>query len=83
MIVKMSCKEGLEWIKLIHGLFIYFFILQYFLNPTVVKEPVPVQLQLIAQELLVPLLAFFHHIVKKVTSSCFILTSLILGAKFL
>lgn len=67
----------------INSWFIYLFILQYFLNPKVVKEPVPVQLELIAQELLVPLLAFFHHIVKKVTSSCFILSSLILGAKFL
>ncbi|XP_050239646.1 importin beta-like SAD2 homolog [Quercus robur] len=38
---------------------------QYFLNPKVAKEPVPPQLELIAKEILVPLLALFHHLVEK------------------
>ncbi|GMY28006.1 importin beta-like SAD2 homolog isoform X1 [Fagus crenata] len=38
---------------------------QYFLNPTVAKEPVPPQLELIAKEFLVPLLALFHQLVEK------------------
>ncbi|XP_015900167.3 importin beta-like SAD2 homolog isoform X2 [Ziziphus jujuba] len=38
---------------------------QYFLNPKVAKEPVPVQLELIAKEILVPLLAVFHQFVEK------------------
>ncbi|XP_028786891.1 importin beta-like SAD2 homolog isoform X2 [Neltuma alba] len=38
---------------------------QYFLNPKVAKEPVPPQLELIAAEILVPLLEFFHQFVKK------------------
>ncbi|KAL3505566.1 hypothetical protein ACH5RR_030948 [Cinchona calisaya] len=40
---------------------------QYFLNPKLPKEPVPPQLELIAQEILVPLLALFHQLVEKVT----------------
>ncbi|XP_019464240.1 PREDICTED: importin beta-like SAD2 homolog isoform X1 [Lupinus angustifolius] len=36
---------------------------QYFLNPKVAKEPVPPQLELIAKEILAPLLAVFHHFV--------------------
>ncbi|KAK7363423.1 hypothetical protein VNO77_05566 [Canavalia gladiata] len=39
---------------------------QYFLNPKVAKEPVPAPLELIAQEILVPLLAVFHQFVEKV-----------------
>lgn len=42
------------------------FILQYFLNPKVAKEPVPPQLELISKEVLVPLLAVFHQFVEKV-----------------
>ncbi|RZC88230.1 hypothetical protein C5167_016031 [Papaver somniferum] len=42
---------------------------QYFLNPTIPKEPVPQQLQLIAKEILVPLLALFHHLVEKALSA--------------
>lgn len=38
---------------------------QYFLNPKVAKEPVPPQLELIAQEILVPLLDLFHQCVEK------------------
>lgn len=38
---------------------------QYFLNPKVPKEPVPPQLELITKEILVPLLAVFHHFVEK------------------
>ncbi|KAI3707610.1 hypothetical protein L6452_26236 [Arctium lappa] len=34
---------------------------QYFLNPKVAKEPVPPQLELIAQEILVPLISEFHQ----------------------
>ncbi|KAI3993351.1 hypothetical protein MKX01_010094 [Papaver californicum] len=42
---------------------------QYFLNPKIPKEPVPQQLQLIAKEILVPLLALFHHLVEKASSA--------------
>ncbi|KAK7264768.1 hypothetical protein RJT34_32378 [Clitoria ternatea] len=42
---------------------------QYFLNPKVAKEPVPPQLELIAKEILVPLLAFFHQFVGKALAS--------------
>nr|GMD29133.1 importin beta-like SAD2 homolog [Ipomoea batatas] len=41
---------------------------KYFLNPTLAKEPVPPQLELIAKEILVPLLAVFHHFVDNVRS---------------
>ncbi|KAK3007116.1 hypothetical protein RJ639_016185 [Escallonia herrerae] len=42
---------------------------QYFLNPKIAKEPVPPQLQLIVQEILVPLLTVFHHCVEKAVST--------------
>ncbi|CAD5183120.1 unnamed protein product [Musa acuminata subsp. malaccensis] len=42
---------------------------QYFLNPKVRNESVPVQLEIIAQEILVPLQATFHDFVNKVTLS--------------
>ncbi|KAL4296077.1 hypothetical protein GQ457_12G013020 [Hibiscus cannabinus] len=38
---------------------------QYFLNPKVAKEPIPPQLELIAKEILAPLLTLFHHLVEK------------------
>ncbi|KAJ6797947.1 importin beta-like SAD2-like protein isoform X1 [Iris pallida] len=40
----------------------------YFLNPTVPKEAVQSQLELIAKDILVPLLAMFHHFVDKALS---------------
>ncbi|KAK2358448.1 ARM repeat superfamily protein [Trifolium repens] len=42
---------------------------QYFLNPKVAKEPVPPQLELIAKEILVPLLAVFHQFVGKAVAN--------------
>ncbi|KAL5204923.1 hypothetical protein ABZP36_009794 [Zizania latifolia] len=42
---------------------------QYFLNPEVAKEPVPLQLEQIASEILVPLQVTFHHIADKVLLS--------------
>ncbi|PWZ25480.1 Importin beta-like SAD2 [Zea mays] len=42
---------------------------QYFLNPKVVKEPVPQQLEQIAAEILVPLQVTFHHFSDKVLLS--------------
>lgn len=42
---------------------------QYFLNPKVVKEPVPEQLEQIAAEILVPLQVTFHHFTDKVLLS--------------
>ncbi|KAJ4831317.1 hypothetical protein Tsubulata_044640, partial [Turnera subulata] len=42
---------------------------QYFLNPKVAKEPVPPQLELIAKEILVPLLVIFNHLVEKAIST--------------
>ncbi|XP_077240476.1 ARM repeat superfamily protein isoform X2 [Tasmannia lanceolata] len=41
---------------------------QYFLNPKLAKEPVPQQLELIAKDILVPLLAAFHHLLEKALS---------------
>ena len=46
--------------------FLTVFILQYFMNPKVVKEPVPEQLEHIAAEILVPLQVTFNHFVDKV-----------------
>jgi hypothetical protein len=46
--------------------FVTVFILQYFLNPKVVNEPVPDQLEQIAAEILVPLQVTFHHFADKV-----------------
>jgi hypothetical protein len=46
--------------------FLTVFILQYFLNPKVVNEPVPEQLEQIAAEILVPLQVTFHHFADKV-----------------
>jgi hypothetical protein len=43
-----------------------FTIGQYFLNPKVAREPVPPQLELIAKEILVPMLSLFHQLVQKV-----------------
>ncbi|KAL8100484.1 hypothetical protein AgCh_032661 [Apium graveolens] len=42
---------------------------QYFLNPKVAREPVPPQLELIAENILVPLLPLFHHFVEKAIRS--------------
>lgn len=41
---------------------------QYFMNPKVPKEPVPLQLELIAKDILVPLQATFHHFIDKALS---------------
>ncbi|KAG9459904.1 hypothetical protein H6P81_004412 [Aristolochia fimbriata] len=61
-------SEGARQWKTISALTILQTILrpfQYFLNPKVAKEPVPQQLDLIAQEILVPLLAAFSVLVDK------------------
>ncbi|KAL3700792.1 hypothetical protein R1sor_018814 [Riccia sorocarpa] len=42
---------------------------QYFMDPTVAREPVPQQLEDIGKELLVPLHSIFHHLVQQVTAS--------------
>lgn len=39
---------------------------QYFLNPKIAVEPVPPQLELIVEEIIVPFLTVFHNIVDKV-----------------
>ncbi|KAL9352190.1 hypothetical protein Peur_054870 [Populus x canadensis] len=41
---------------------------QYFLNPKVAREPVPPQLELIAKEILLPMLSLFHQLVQKALS---------------
>lgn len=59
------------WNPIIYGSLSHFefeLFLQYFLNPKVAKEPVPPQLELIAKEILVPLLSVFHHLVERVAS---------------
>ncbi|KAL5537366.1 hypothetical protein UlMin_045412 [Ulmus minor] len=55
------CKS-INAITVLHALLRPF---QYFLNPEVAQEPVPLQLELIAKEILVPLLAVFHQYVEK------------------
>lgn len=50
----------------------YLFLSQYFLNPKVRNESVPVQLEIISQEILVPLQATFHDFVNKVVLLLFI-----------
>ncbi|XP_024522406.1 uncharacterized protein LOC9646477 [Selaginella moellendorffii] len=42
---------------------------QYFLDPTVAREPVPPLLELISSDLLVPLHGFFHHLVEQALKS--------------
>ncbi|KAL2650845.1 hypothetical protein R1flu_018973 [Riccia fluitans] len=42
---------------------------QYFMDPTVAREPVPQQLEDIGKELLVPLHSIFHHLVQQVAAS--------------
>ncbi|KAH9684060.1 Importin N-terminal domain-containing protein [Citrus sinensis] len=42
---------------------------QYFLNPKLAKEPVPPQLELIAKEIIVPMLTIFHCFVEKVLAN--------------
>ncbi|XP_022138528.1 importin beta-like SAD2 homolog isoform X2 [Momordica charantia] len=42
---------------------------QYFLNPKDSKEPVPPQLELLAQAIIVPLLAVFHRLLEKVLAN--------------
>ncbi|CAM6082528.1 unnamed protein product [Calypogeia fissa] len=42
---------------------------QYFMDPTVAREPVPEQLELIGKELLAPLHGIFHHLVQQVAAS--------------
>ncbi|KAI4344725.1 hypothetical protein L6164_011919 [Bauhinia variegata] len=56
-----------KW-NIINGLIVLHALLrpfQYFLNPKVAKEPVPPQLELLAKEIIVPLLAVFHQLVEK------------------
>ncbi|KAJ9536856.1 hypothetical protein OSB04_029589 [Centaurea solstitialis] len=57
-------KSGNSRWKAINGLTVLQSVIrpfQYFLNPKVAKEPVPPQLELIAQEILVPLISVFHQ----------------------
>ncbi|XP_024986626.1 importin beta-like SAD2 [Cynara cardunculus var. scolymus] len=57
-------KSGNSRWKAINGLTVLQSVIrpfQYFLNPKVAKEPVPSQLELIAQEILVPLITVFHQ----------------------
>ncbi|KAK9004295.1 hypothetical protein V6N11_002097 [Hibiscus sabdariffa] len=56
---------------------------QYLLNPKVAKEPVPPQLELIAKEILAPLLTVFHHLVEKCTSEYDYLLTLKTGKRAL
>ncbi|GKV06838.1 hypothetical protein SLEP1_g18666 [Rubroshorea leprosula] len=42
---------------------------QYFLNPKVVNEPIPPQLEQIAGEIIVPLLALFDHLIEKAVAT--------------
>ncbi|KAL5700694.1 hypothetical protein ACHQM5_026109 [Ranunculus cassubicifolius] len=64
----ISEKPDAQW-KTINALTVLQSILrpfQYFLNPSLKKEPVPPQLEFIAKEILVPLLLVFHNLVEKV-----------------
>ncbi|XP_056168481.1 importin beta-like SAD2 homolog isoform X2 [Syzygium oleosum] len=62
-----NCKwRTVNALTILHALIRPF---QYFLNPKVVAEPVPPQLELIAEEILVPLLVVFHSLVGKVKAA--------------
>ncbi|XAR56947.1 hypothetical protein NMG60_11024924 [Bertholletia excelsa] len=68
----INSSRNCEW-KTINALTILQSLIrpfQYFLNPKVAKEPVPLQLELIAKEILVPLLNVFHQCVAKVLTIC-------------
>ncbi|KAE8724211.1 methyltransferase-like protein 21D-like [Hibiscus syriacus] len=67
----ISNGANIEWstintLTVLHALVRPF---QYFLNPKVAKEPVPPQLELIAKEILAPLLTVLHHFVEKATAT--------------
>lgn len=62
MYVRQTIGAPSTWLLLIK----FFFFLQYFLNPKLAKEPVPPQLELIAKEIIVPMLTIFHCFVEKV-----------------
>ncbi|KAL2534882.1 ARM repeat superfamily protein [Abeliophyllum distichum] len=67
----LICNSGKSQWNTINALTVLHSLIRpfrYFLNPKLVKEPVPPQLELIAKELLVPLLAVFHHQVEKASS---------------
>lgn len=67
----VSGKADAQW-KTVNALTVLQSVLrpfQYFLNPSLKKEPVPPQLENIAKEILVPLLAVFHNLVEKVLST--------------
>ncbi|KAF8017772.1 hypothetical protein BT93_H2847 [Corymbia citriodora subsp. variegata] len=62
-----NCKwRTINALTILHALIRPF---QYFLNPKVVVEPVPPQLELIAEDILVPLLVVFHSLVGKVKAA--------------
>ncbi|XP_048129255.1 importin beta-like SAD2 isoform X2 [Rhodamnia argentea] len=62
-----NCKwRTVNALTILHALIRPF---QYFLNPKVVMEPVPPQLELIAEDILVPLLIVFHGLVGKVKAA--------------
>ncbi|KAG9144523.1 hypothetical protein Leryth_010748 [Lithospermum erythrorhizon] len=68
---KINPRGNSEW-KTVNALTVLHSVIrpfQYFMNPKLAKEPVPSQLELISQEILVPLLAFFHQCVDKVSTS--------------
>ncbi|MQM04400.1 hypothetical protein Taro_037202 [Colocasia esculenta] len=66
----LTAERGSQW-KTINAVAVLQTIIkpfQYFQNPKLVKEPVPPQLELIAEEILVPLQISFSHFVDKVLS---------------
>lgn len=64
-------KSGISTWKTINALTVLQSVIrpfQYFLNPKLAKEPVPPQLELIAQEIIVPLISVFHQFVEELCS---------------
>ncbi|XP_076942305.1 uncharacterized protein LOC143612130 [Bidens hawaiensis] len=60
-------KTGISTWKTVNALSLLHSVIrpfQYFLNPKLAKEPVPPQLELIAHEILVPMVSLFHHFVQ-------------------
>ncbi|XP_021751943.1 uncharacterized protein LOC110717528 [Chenopodium quinoa] len=64
-IISGNANSGLKTLNALKALQTLLRPFQYFLNPKVAKEPVPPQLEQIANDILVPLLAIFHGFAEK------------------
>ncbi|KAG0600495.1 hypothetical protein M758_11G038800 [Ceratodon purpureus] len=68
-LVNVSGASELKTLNVLMGLQTIIKPYKYFMDPTVAREPVPEQLELISKELLAPLQGIFHHLVQQVAAS--------------